>query len=150
STGVISAPAANSSSSTTTTTSSVTSGSSSTVKPTYGLALTATALGPLDISTKSGAALAKSQLLLVMTNLQSTYQKSNTPASTTGSTTGNTTGTASSVTTAQLASYNMALTLLGTSSSDAVNNIATIVAGGTVGSAGSSVDSAAATLGLFN
>ena len=146
--GVISAPAKNSTS-TTTTTSSVTSGTS-TVKPTYGLALTATALGPLNISTTSGAALAKSQLLLVMTNLQSTYQKTNTPASTASTTAGNTTGTASSTTTAQLASYNLALSLLGTSSSSAVNNIATIVAGGSVGSAGSSDDSEAALLGLFN
>ena len=147
-TGVISAPSKNGS--TTTTNSSVTSGSStSTVKPTYGLALTATALGPLNLSTRTGADLAKSQLLLVMANIQSTYQKSNTPApSTTGTTTGNTTGTASTTTTAQLASYNMALSLLGTSSSDAVNNIATIVAGGTPGS--SSSDSAAALLGLFN
>jgi hypothetical protein len=148
--GVISAPAANSTSSTTTN-SSVTSGTStSTVKPTYGLALTATALGPLDISTRTGADLAKSQLLLVMTNLQSTYQKSNTPASsTTGTTTGNTTGTASATTTAQLASYNIALSLLGTSSSAAVNNIASIVAGGSASSS-SSDDSAAALLGLFN
>jgi len=146
--GVISAPAANSTS-TTTTTNSVTSGTAA-VKPTYGLALTATALGPLNISTTSGAALAKSQLLLVMTNLQSTYQKTNTPASTASTTGGNTTGTASSTTTAQLASYNLALSLLGTSSSSAVNNIATIVAGGSVGSAGSSDDSEAALLGLFN
>jgi len=148
--GVISAPAANSTS--TTTNSSVTSGTStSTVKPTYGLALTATALGPLDISTKTGADLAKSQLLLVLTNIQSTYQKTNTPASsTTGTTTGNTTGTASATTTAQLASYNMALSLLGTSSSSAVNNIASIVAGGSASSSSSSDDSAAALLGLFN
>jgi hypothetical protein len=149
-TGVISAPAKNGTSSTTTN-SSVTSGSStSTVKPTYGLALTATALGPLDISTKSGADLAKSQLLLVTTNIQSTYQKTNTPASTGSTTTGNTTGTVSAATTAQLASYNMALSLLGTSSSSALNNIATIVAGGTLGSSGSADDSAAALLGLFN
>jgi len=149
-TGVISAPAKNSTSSTTTN-SSVTSGSStSTVKPTYGLALTGTALGPLDISTRSGADLAKSQLLLVTTNIQSTYQKTNTPASTGSTTTGNTTGAVSAVTTAQLASYNMALSLLGTSSSSALNNIATIVSGGTLGSSGSSDDSAAALLGLFN
>jgi hypothetical protein len=150
--GVISAPSTNGSSTTSTT--STTSGSSTAVKPTYGLALTATALGPLDISTRTGAALAKSQLLLVMTNLQSTYQKSNAPpASATPTNPGNTTGTASATTTAQIASYNLALSLLGTSSSNAVNNIATIVAGGTVGSGGSSStsdDSAAALLGLFN
>jgi hypothetical protein len=152
--GVISAPAANNTSSTATN-SSVTSGStSSTVKPTFGLALTATALGPLDISTKTGADLAKSQLLLVLTNLQSTYMKTNTPpSSSTGANPGNTTGTVSSTTTAQLASYNMALSLLGTSSSSAMTNIETIVAGGSVGGstgASSSSDSAAALLGLFN
>jgi hypothetical protein len=150
--GVISAPAANGTSSTTTNSSVTTGTSSTTVKPTYGLALTGTALGPLDISTKTGADLAKSQLLLVLTNLQSTYQTTNTPpSSTTSANPGNTSGTASATTTAQIASYNLALSLLGTSSSDAVNNIATIVAGGSLGSGGSSADdSAASILGLFN
>ena len=154
--GVISAPAKGSSSSTTTTstasTTTTTSGSSTAVKTTYGLGLAATALGPLNISTKTGADLARSQLLTVLSNIQNIYQKSNaTPSSPTNSAVGNNTGTVSATTTAQLASYNLALSLLGTSSSDAINNIATIVAGGSVGSAGSSADdSAASILGLFN
>ncbi len=113
--GALSAPAATSSTSTSNTTTSTTT-------PTYGLGLT----GAPDISTKTGADLARSQLLSVLSAIQTTYQKSNTPPAA-PTTPGNTTGTASATTTAQLASYNMALSLLGTSSSSAVNNIATIV-----------------------
>jgi len=150
--GVISAPAKNSTGSTTTTSTVSTGTGTAAVKPTYGLALTGTVLGPLNISTTSGAALAKSQLLLVLTNLQSTYMTTNAPPPSTSTATGNTSGAASATTTAQLASYNMALSLLGTSSSSAMNNIATIVAGGTIGgsSGSTSDDSEAALLGLFN
>jgi hypothetical protein len=118
--GVLTAPAANASS-----TGSASSGSSSTntTAQTFGLGLT----GPLDISTKTGADLARSQLLSVLSNIQSAYQKTNTPPA--PPTVGNTSGTASPGLTSQLAGYNLALTLLGTSSSDAVNNIASIVAG---------------------
>ena len=148
--GVISAPAKNSSSSSTTA-STVSTGttrsSSSPVKTTYGLGLTATVLGPLDISTKTGADLTRSTLLSVLSNIQNIYQTTNAPPQSASGTVGNTTGTASATTTAQLASYNMALSLLGTSTGDAVNNIASIVAGGTAGSSGSN---AASILGLFN
>ena len=75
---------------------------------TYGLGFA----GTLNISTKMGADLARSQLLTVLSSLQSTYQKSNTPATTT-QTVGNTTGTATQYQTAQLANYNLALSLLG-------------------------------------
>jgi len=147
--GVISAPAAKGSSSKTATTSSVSSGSSGTVKPTYGLGLTGTVLGPLDISTKTGADLTRSQLLTVLSNIQNTYQTSNAPpSSSANSQVGNTTGTPSATTTAQLASYSLALSLLGTSTSDAVNNIASIVSGGTAGS--STGSNPASVLGLFN
>jgi hypothetical protein len=144
--GVISAPAKGSTSKTSTTASST----SSTVKPTYGLGLTATVLGPLDISTKTGADMARSQLLTVLSNVQKTYQTSNAPPPSTSATPGNTSGTASTTTTAQLASYNLALSLLGTSSSSAMNNIATIVAGGTIGgTSGSASSSADDILSLF-
>ncbi|MGH6828598.1 MAG: hypothetical protein ACREFW_06785, partial [Rhizomicrobium sp.] len=49
---------------------------------------------------------------------------------------GNISGTASAQTTAQLASYNLALSLLGTSSSTAINNIQMIVNGGQAGATG--------------
>ena len=101
----------------------------------------------MDISTKTGADLARSTLLSVMSNIQSIYQKSNaTPAA---SAVGNNSGTASASTTSQIASYNLALSLLGTSSSDAVNNIMTIVNGGTVGATGTSSSSDSGLLSLF-
>jgi hypothetical protein len=149
--GVISAPAKNGSNSTSTSShsSSVTSGSSSKVKPTYGLGLTGTVLGPLDISTKTGADLTRSQLLTALSNIQHTYQTTNAPPPAPHSV-GNTTGTASASTTAQIASYGLALSLLGTSSSDAVNNIAAIVQGGTAASPSLTPDNPANVLGLFN
>jgi hypothetical protein len=142
--GTISAPSTGTASTTSTTS------SSSTTTPTYGLGLTGGIGGALNISTKTGADLARSQLLTVMSNIEQAYQKSNTPPST-STTKGNTTAAASASSTAQLASYNTALTLLGTSSAAAYNNIATIVAGGTVGasSTSSSSSSNAALLGLF-
>jgi hypothetical protein len=111
-----------------TTTSSTTSTTSSTgtkVTPTYGLGLTATALGPLDISTKTGADLTRSTLLQALSNIQNIYQKTNAaPASTT---VGNTTGTASAATTAQLSNYNMAQGLIGNDGSSAYSNIQQIL-----------------------
>jgi hypothetical protein len=96
--------------------------------PTYGLGLTGGISGAtMDISTKSGADLARSQLLGVLSKLQSTYQTSNMPPA--APTIGNTSGTASASTMAQLASYNTALSLLGGDGSDPYANIATIVAG---------------------
>jgi hypothetical protein len=74
---------------------------------TYGLGFS----GTLDLSTKMGADLARSQLLTVLSSLQSTYQKTNTPPPV--ATVGNTTGTASPYLTSQLANYNLALSLLG-------------------------------------
>jgi hypothetical protein len=71
--------------------------------------------------------LARSQLLGVLSQIQNTYKTSNTPPA--AATVGNNSGTASSSTTSQLASYNMALSLLGSGNSDPYSNIATIVAG---------------------
>ena len=136
--GTLSAPATGSTSTATTTNS--TTGASTTALPTYGLGLTGGIAGAsMDISTKTGADLARSQLLSVMSNIQATYQKANTPAAT--ATVGNTTGTVSASSAAQLSSYSMALSLLGSANSDPYANIATIVAGGTVSSSSSSSSS---------
>lgn len=144
--GVLSTPSASG------TTASSSTSSSTSVTPTYGLGLTATALGPLDISTTTGADLTRSTLLSVLSNIQKIYQTTNAPAaSTTPANPGNTTGTASEDVTAQLSSYSTALSLLNTNSSDAVNNIQIILDGGTPGSSGSSssTDSSSSILGLF-
>jgi hypothetical protein len=70
-----------------------------------------------DISTKMGADLARSSLLGVLGQIQSAYQTTNTPPAP-AATPGNTTGSASAYTTAQLANYSLALSMLqGTSSS---------------------------------
>ena len=88
---MLTAPANGSKSTSSSTTSSA---RNSKVAPTYGLGLT----GTLDISTKTGADLARSQLLGVLSNIQSTYQTTNTPPPTTPRS-GNTSGTASAATT---------------------------------------------------
>jgi hypothetical protein len=119
--GVLSAPATGSTSTTTST-----SGST----PTYGLGLTGGIAGSMDISTKTGADLTRSQLLSVLSNIQQAYQTSNTPPQTAASP-GNTSAAASPASTAQLASYSAALSLLGNTTSNATNNIALIIAGGT-------------------
>ncbi|HWF63172.1 MAG TPA: hypothetical protein VN685_01015 [Rhizomicrobium sp.] len=126
--GVLSAPAKTSkkgaTATTATTTATKSSNSSSKSSPTYGLGLT----GTMDISTKTGADLVRSTLLSVMSNIQSIYQKSNATPATPAM--GNTSGTASAQTNSQIASYNLALSLLGTSSNDAMNNIMNIVNSG--------------------
>ncbi len=133
--GTLSAPATASKTSTAST-STGTSSSTKTV-PTYGLGLTGGISGAsMDISSKTGADLARSQLLGVLSQIQNTYKTSNTPPA--AATIGNNSGTASSSTTAQLASYNMALSLLGSGNGDPFANIATIVAGGTASSSSGS------------
>jgi len=150
--GVLSAPAKTSSkSSAPTTTTASSNSSSSKTSPSYGLGLASN----LDISTKIGADLARSTLLSVMSNIQNVYQKSNAPPP--SATVGNTSGTASAQTSAQLASYSTALSLLGTSSSDAMNNIMAIVNGGTAaspsgnntGAAANSINSSSLVTSLF-
>lgn len=77
------------------------------ITPTYGLGLT----GTLDISSRTGANMARSQLLGVLSALQSTYQTTNaTPGL---PTIGNTSGKATSYQTSLLAQYNLAASLLG-------------------------------------
>jgi hypothetical protein len=63
----------------------------------------------------------------VLSSIQSAYQKTNTPPA--PATVGNTGGSASANVTSQLASYNLALSLLGTDGSSAMSNIQAIVAG---------------------
>ncbi len=77
------------------------------ITPTYGLGFS----GTLDISTRTGANMARSQLLGVLSALQSTYQTTN--KSEALPTVGNTTGKASSYQTSLLAQYNLAASLLG-------------------------------------
>jgi len=125
--GVLTAPAANASKTSSSTSAASSTAAKGAAAQTFGLGLTGGISGTLDISSKTGADLARSQLLTVLSNIQSAYQKTNTPPA--PATVGNTAGTASPGLTAQLGSYNMALSLLGTSSSDAVGNIAQIVAG---------------------
>jgi hypothetical protein len=120
--GALTAPASGSA--------STSSNTSTSTTPTYGLGLTGGLTGGnMDISTKTGADLARSQLLSVLSNIQQTYQTTNTPPAAPASP-GNTTAAASPASSAQLASYNMALSLLGTDTNTAVNNIAMIVSGG--------------------
>jgi hypothetical protein len=90
----------------------------------YGLGFS----GVLDISTKTGANAARSQLLGVLSNIQGAYQKSNAPPPA-AAMPGNTSGKASATTTAQLANYSMALSLMGTDPNNAVANIQAIVSG---------------------
>ncbi len=129
--GVLTAPATGSASTTTTTT------TQAGVTPTFGLGLTGGVTGPLDISTKTGADLARSTLLSVLSNIQSTYQTTNKPPPG-PSTPGNTSGSANASTTAQLANYSLALSLMNTDPSNAVANIQQILSGGGNSGSGSS------------
>ena len=101
--GVLTAPAKGATATTTT---------QNGVTPTYGLGLTGGVGGPLDVSSKTGADMARSNLLQVLSSLQSTYQTTNKPPAGPAPV-GNNTGTASAYQTAQLGNYNLALALLG-------------------------------------
>ncbi len=104
--GTLSAPAANGSSNTTQTASSASSTQA------FGLGLGTS----FDLTTKTGADLARSSLLGVLSKIQSAYQTTNAPPAP-AATPGNTSGTAPAYLTSQLASYNVALSMLGGSSS---------------------------------
>ena len=97
--GVLTAPAKNG---------KVADTTASGITPTYGLGFT----GTLDISSRTGANMARSQLLGVLSALQSTYQTTNKPA-VLNTQVGNTSGKASAYQTAQLGQYNLAMSLLG-------------------------------------
>jgi hypothetical protein len=74
---------------------------------TFGLGFS----GLLDISSRTGANMARSQLLTVLSSLQSTYQKTNAPPAM--QTVGNNSGAASAYETALVGKYSSALALLG-------------------------------------
>jgi hypothetical protein len=103
--GVLTAPAKGTATTTSTT-------KQAGVTPTFGLGLTGGATGPLDISTKMGADMARSTLLQVLSSIQSTYQKTNAPP-VINTTVGNTSGKASSYQTALVGNYNLAMALMG-------------------------------------
>jgi hypothetical protein len=124
--GVLTARATGSASTTSSTTSGRTN-SQAGVTPTYGLGLTGGVTGPLDISTKMGADLARSTLLQVLSSIQSTYQTTNAPPPAPAAP-GNNSGSANAATTAQLANYNLALSLMNNDPNNAVANIQAIVA----------------------
>jgi hypothetical protein len=115
--GVLSAPSKNGSPDTKT---------NSDITPTYGLGFS----GTLDISTKMGADLARSQLLTVLSSIQSTYQTTNTVKPTSALHSGNTGGKASAYQASQLAGYNVALGLMSTDPNNAVTNIQQIINSG--------------------
>jgi hypothetical protein len=119
--GVLTAPAGGSASTTSTTTQKG-------VTPTYGLGLKGIT-GPMNISTKMGADLARSTLLQVLSNIQSTYQTTNAPPPA-AATPGHHSGSANVATTSQLANYSLALSLMNTDPSNAVANIQQIVQNG--------------------
>jgi len=136
--GVLTAPATGSASTTTTTQKGVT--------PTYGLGLTGGITGPLDISTKMGADMARSTLLQVLSNIQTTYQKTNAPPPG-PATPGNHSGSVNAATTSQLANYNLALSLMNTNPSNAVANIQAIVQSAGQGSGGGGLSDLLSALG---
>jgi hypothetical protein len=119
--GVLTAPAKGSTSTTPTPQKGVT--------PTYGLGLTGGITGPLDLSTKTGANMARTTLLAVLSNIQSTYQATNAPPPA-AALPGNRSGSANATTTSQLANYNLALSLMNNNPGNAVANIQAIVASG--------------------
>jgi hypothetical protein len=102
--GVLTAPAKGATGSTATKQAGVT--------PTFGLGLTGGIGGPLDISSKTGANMARTNLLAVLSNLQSAYQTTNAPPAPPAAL-GNNSGTASKYQTEQLGGYNLALAMLG-------------------------------------
>jgi len=120
--------------------------SKSKVMPTYGLGLTGGATGPLDISTRTGANMARTTLLAVLSSIQSTYQTTNAPPPASARP-GNTGGTVSAATLSQLSNYNLALGLMNTDPSNAVANIQQIVSGGGGGGDMNSLLSALSGLG---
>ncbi len=140
--GVLTAPAKGSAS-TTSSTSSTQKG----VTPTYGLGLTGNVTGPLNISTKMGADMARSTLLQVLSNIQSTYQTTNKPPPA-PSAPGNHSGGVNTATTAQLANYNLALSLMNTNPGNAAANIQAIVQNAGQGGGGGLSDLLSALGGL--
>ncbi|MEI9990238.1 MAG: hypothetical protein WDM86_09385 [Rhizomicrobium sp.] len=112
--GTLTAPAAKGASSDPATTNSTSANQS------FGLGLGTS----FDLSTKTGADLARSALLGVLSKIQSAYQTTNAPPAP-AATPGNTTGTAPAYLTAQMSSYTLALNMLtgGASSSTSSSSL---------------------------
>jgi hypothetical protein len=107
--GTLTAPATAGSASTT---------ASSSATQAFGLGLATS----YDLTSKTGADMARSGLLGVLSKIQSAYQTTNTPAAST-TTVGNTTGTASAYLTSQVSNYNLALSLFSSSSSSSSSSL---------------------------
>jgi hypothetical protein len=88
--------------------SSTTTSSSSPATQVFGLGLT----GNLDISSTTDAGAAKATLLNVLSSIRNAYRTVNTPASTTAAASTQSSGTVPAYLTAQLANYNIALSML--------------------------------------
>ena len=88
--------------------------SSTAAKPVYGLSLNTL----LDLSSKGDAGVAKISMQTVLTAIQNIYQETNSPPSTSSSTTQQSGGTAPAYLTAQVANYNLGLTILNANSSN--------------------------------
>jgi outer membrane lipopolysaccharide assembly protein LptE/RlpB len=93
-------------------TSSATATTPSATTQTFGLGITNT----LNLTNTTDAGAARAELINVLSSIRNIYQTTNTPASTT-STTGTASGTAPSYLTSQLANYNLALSMLSSTSS---------------------------------
>ncbi|MEJ1968016.1 MAG: hypothetical protein WDN03_05140 [Rhizomicrobium sp.] len=89
-------------------------------KPAYGLGLGTS----FDLTTKVGADLARSQLLGVLSSIQTAYQKTNAPA-TPAAGPGNTSGTVSPYLQQQVSSYSLALSMLGGGSTSSSSSSST-------------------------
>ena len=83
--------------------------SSSSGKDAYALGFTSLAL---DISTATGAGVARAQLLNVLTSVQKVYQATNTPDTASTGAVGNTSGTATSYQQSMVSNYALALGIL--------------------------------------
>ena len=113
--GTLTAPAAKGSSNTTSTASSSTTQA-------FGLGLGTS----FDLTTQTGVDLARSQLLGVLSKIQSAYQTTNAPAAP-STTPGNTSGSATAYQTAQLSNYTLALNMLSGSSSSSSSSSASML-----------------------
>jgi hypothetical protein len=123
----------------------VTSATNKKITPTYGLGLVGINGQPIDISSRTGANMARSTLLAALSNIQGTYQKTNAPPPIPVGP-GNRSGSASQAALNQLSNYNMALGLMGNDAGSAAANIQAIVARGNSGG-GDEMSSLLAALG---
>ncbi len=110
--GALTAPAKSTTNSASAHNSPSSSGSSSKAQTVYGLGLT----GSMDISTSTSAGAAHAELGNILAQIRNIYQKINAPPSSSSSTTQQSSGPAPAYLTAQVSSYNLALSLLSSNS----------------------------------